>query len=131
MPAPGTETVLVVDDQRLIRLMCEAILVRYGYHAISAASAEEALGLLSRPELRLDLVLIDVIMPDMSGPELALELQRLRPGVPILFITGYPDQVAIMLERNQPVLQKPFTSVTLIQKVREMLDRPKTTETSA
>lgn len=55
MPAPGTETVLVVDDQRLMRLMCEAILVRYGYHAISAASGAEALQLLSQPDLRVDL----------------------------------------------------------------------------
>src|SRR5690349_1949996 len=118
MPTTGTETVLVVDDQRLIRLMCEAILVRYGYHAISAASGEEAVQLVLQPELQLDLVLVDVMMPDMSGPELALEVQRLRPGLPILFITGYPDQAAIMLERNQPVLQKPFTSVTLIQRIR-------------
>lgn len=69
-------------------------------------------------------------MPDMSGPELALEVQSRYPGLSVLFITGYPDQLAIMLGRNQPVLKKPFTSVTLIRRIREILDRPRTTGTS-
>ena len=132
MPAAGRETILIVDDERLIRLMCEAILARYGYEPISMASGEETMQLfLQRPELHVDLALLDVVMKDMSGPELAGELQRLRPELPILFMTGYPDQLAVLEERSLPVLQKPFTSVTLTDKVRQILDGPKAAETSA
>jgi DNA-binding NtrC family response regulator len=132
MPAAGRETILIVDDHRLIRLMCEAILARYGYQPISTASGEETLLLLSRqPELQVDLVLLDIVMKDMSGPELAVELQRLRPGLPILFMTGFPDQLAILAERNVPVLKKPFTSVTLTGRIRQILDGPRVAGTSA
>ncbi len=72
----------------------------------------------------MDLALLDVVMKDMSGPELAAELQRLRPEMPILFVTGYPDQFAILEERKIPVLKKPFTSLTLIQRIREILNGP-------
>lgn len=124
MPAAGRE--------RLIRLMCEAILARYGYQPISTASGEETLEMLAQnPQLHLDLALLDVVMKDMSGPELAHELQVLRPDLPILFMTGYPDQLAILVERKLAVLSKPFTSVTLTDKIRQILDGPKAAETSA
>lgn len=129
MPSAGRETILIVDDERMIRLMCEAILARYGYQPISTASGEETLQLfLNQPDLHVDLALLDVVIKDMSGPELAPGLQRLRPGLRILFMTGYPDQLAILEERKLPVLKKPFTSVTLIQRVREMLDGPTATK---
>ena len=63
-------------------------------------------------------------MPFMSGPELAMELQRLRPGVRILFVTGYPDESAGLIERHQTLLRKPFTPDALISKIRELLEGP-------
>lgn len=125
MPDKGSESILVVDDEPVLRSMAETMLTRYGYEAITIGSGEEAVRLLERqPDLRLDLAVLDVVMPDMSGPELADEIQRLRPGLRILFITGYPDQYAALAERHLPVLTKPFTSVKLIRKIREVLDKP-------
>src|SRR5581483_9540141 len=97
-----------------LRSMTETMLSRYGYRAITAATGEEVVGLLERqPDLKIDLAILDVVMPDMSGPELALEIQRMRPRLRILFVTGYPDQFGLLAERNLPVLSKPFTSVKL------------------
>lgn len=108
------------------------MLARYGYSAITAASAEEAIRLLEgQTDLTIDLALIDVMMPDLSGPELAEEIQRIRPGLRILFVSGYPDQLAILRERGRPVLRKPFTSVKLIRKIREVLDKPRAARSTA
>jgi len=125
MPESGSETILVVDDEPVLRSMAETMLARYGYQAITIGRGEEALRILDQqPDLRIDLAVLDVVMPDMSGPELAAEIQRIRPGLRILFITGYPDQFAALAERNLPVLTKPFTSVKLIRKIRQVLDKP-------
>ena len=103
--------------------MCETILSHYAYRVITASDGEDAIHSLGgRPELPIDLAVVDVIMPVMSGPELAIELRRLRPGLRILFVTGYPGESAGLIERQQTVLRKPFTSDALISKIRELLD---------
>jgi DNA-binding NtrC family response regulator len=131
MPERGSETILIVDDEPVLRSMAEIMLTRYGYQAITVGRGEEVLRVLDQqPHLRIDLAVLDVVMPDMSGPELAVEIQRMRPGLRILFITGYPDQYAALAERNFPVLTKPFTSVRLIRKVREVLDKPQAASSS-
>lgn len=125
MRATGPETILIVDDEPALRFMCETILSHYGYRVISASDGEEAIHSLSgRPDVAIDLAVLDVIMPVMSGPELAIELQRLRPGLRILFVTGYPDEFAGLIEGHQAVLTKPFTSDALISKIRKLLDGP-------
>lgn len=122
MRSAGHETILVVDDEPVLRSLCETILSHYGYRVVSAFDGEDAIHLLSgRPELAIDLALLDVIMPAMSGPELAVELQRLRPGLQVLFMSGYPDESGRLIGRDQPLLRKPFTSDALISKVRELL----------
>jgi hypothetical protein len=123
MRGAGHETILIVDDEPLLRSMCETILSHYGYRVLAASDGEDAIYQLSgRPELAIDLAVVDVIMPAMSGPELAIELDRLRPGMTILFVTGYPDEFAGLIERGQTVLRKPFTSDALISTIRELLD---------
>jgi len=126
MPAAGSETVLLVDDESAVLSMAVAMLTRYGYGVVSASGGRDALEICrNRPELKIHLALIDVVMQDMAGPELARELQQLRPGTPILFMTGFPDQHQILTAQKLPVLYKPFTSVSLIRRIRDVLDRPK------
>ena len=125
MRRAGSGTILIVDDEPAVRLMCETILSHHAYRVISASDGEDAIhSLCGRPELAIDLAVVDVIMPVMSGPELAIELQRLRPGLRILFVTGYPDESARLIDPHQAVLRKPFTSEALISKIRELLDGP-------
>lgn len=129
MPAPAIETILIVDDEPGVRSMCETVLTHHGYHTVSAADAEDALHLLSeRQSLKVDVALLDLILPGMGGPELAEMVQRMRPGVSVLFMTGYPDQLASLIGDHRPVLKKPFTSVELINKIREVLDARKQRE---
>lgn len=128
MPTTGIETILLVDDENAVLSMTSAMLTRYGYAVIPASEGRAALEMISsRPDLKIDLALVDVVMQDMAGPELARELHQLRPGLPVLFMTGFPDQHQLLMAQRLPVLFKPFTSVTLIRRIREILDRPKST----
>lgn len=126
MPIAGTETILVVDDELAVLDMTRAMLTRYGYSVISAAGGRDVLAAVrSRPHLKIHLALVDVVMQDMAGPELACELRALVPGLPVLFMTGFPDQHQLLKARGMHVLYKPFTSIALIRRVREILDRPR------
>jgi len=128
MPATGIETILVVDDENAVLNMTRAMLTRYGYAVIPASEGRATIAMIAgQPELKIDLALVDVVMQDMAGPELARELHQLRPGLPVLFMTGFSDQYQILVAQRMPVLLKPFTSVTLIRRIREILDRPKST----
>lgn len=132
MPVAGIETVLLVDDESAVLTMASAMLTRYGYSVVAVSGGREAMALCrNRPDLNIDLALIDVVMQDMGGPELAHELEQLRPRTPILFMTGFPDQHQSLMLQGFPVLYKPFTSVTLIRKIREVLDRPKSSSAKA
>lgn len=126
MPVLGIETILLVDDESAVVTMASAMLTRYGYTVVAASGGREALAICSqRPDLKIHLALIDVVMQDMAGPEVARELQELRPGTPILFMTGFPDQHQILTAQKLPVLYKPFTSISLIRRIRDVLDRPR------
>ncbi|HLK47534.1 MAG TPA: response regulator [Bryobacteraceae bacterium] len=126
MPIAGTETVLVVDDESAVLNMTRAMLTRYGYGVISATAGRDALtAVRSRPHLKIHIALIDVVMQDMAGPELARELWQIVPGLPVLFMTGFPDQHQLLKASGMHVLYKPFTSIRLIRRVREILDRPR------
>jgi two-component system cell cycle sensor histidine kinase/response regulator CckA len=122
----GTETILLVEDEGQVRAAALGILRRSGYHVLEASNAGEALLHAESPG-QIDLLLSDVVMPQMSGPELARRLSKLRPAMKILCMSGYTDDSIVrhgVLDGNLPYLQKPFTRETLTRKVRLVLDAP-------
>jgi two-component system, cell cycle sensor histidine kinase and response regulator CckA len=123
-PAGGTETVLVAEDEDGVRsLICE-ILGELGYDVREAARPEAAIKAFSAGG-EVHLLLTDVVMPGMNGPQLAARLAALRPGLRVLYMSGYTgDSVALqgVLEQGTHLLQKPFTPDALARKVREVLD---------
>lgn len=128
VPAPdpgGTETVLVVEDDDAVRALTCAVLERKGYVVIPAASAADALDLCDERTALPDLVVTDLIMPGMTGRELAEELAQRDPAVKLIYLSGYsPDSAAFHgLERDRAAfLQKPFTADALTRLVRGTLD---------
>jgi len=135
-PAPlaaGREVVLVVEDQRGVRQLASRILTRHGYIVCEAADAMEAIRIASNLAQPLDLVVSDVVMPKMGGPELIERLWALRPGLKVLYMSGYTgDELSRRVghESNVTVLEKPFSASGLLQTVRDVLDQPEMTLTS-
>ncbi len=127
-PAPlpgGTETVLVVEDEDGVRKLVRSVLESRGYRVLEADSGETALELSSFHEGEIDLLVTDVIMPKMSGRDLAEALVLLRPDIKVLFLSGYADRAVIehgILDTGAAFMQKPFTPEALTRKVRAVLD---------
>jgi PAS domain S-box-containing protein len=124
-PSTGHETILLVEDEVMVRQMVARILLRAGYQVLAAADGREALQLVEQHPHRISLVITDVVMPGMNGRDLSTRLSNLRPDLPVLFISGYPDEVMItrsLLEPGSPFLHKPFAPELLTAKVRELLD---------
>ena len=127
-PAPvvgGSETVLIVEDEELVRTLAVRALRSFGYTCLEARDAGEALRLLDEQDPRLDAVVTDVVMPGMSGGELGDRLARRRPGMPIIYTSAFTDRDVIrrgLLDEGHPFLQKPFTPNDLARAVREALD---------
>lgn len=124
----GSETILVVEDAEAIRTMVCTMLAQQGYQCLEAVDGVDALRLLNETTEPVDLVLTDIIMPKMTGAELGRHLVRLKPNLPIVFMSGYADDpVVAELERMPPMfLAKPFTADALIEKVRQALAQPST-----
>jgi signal transduction histidine kinase len=123
----GSETVLLVEDQDEVREVARQILRRLGYEVLEAPSAAEALAIGARPGQRIDLLLTDVVMPQMSGRELAERLVPLRPDLRVLFMSGYTEDAILqhrILESGFAYLQKPLVPEALGRRVREVLDGP-------
>lgn len=122
----GKETILVVEDAESIRKMVCAMLGQAGYRCLEAGDGEEAYRLVHGAPRAVDLILTDVMMPKMGGPELARRVSQLRPDLRVLFMSGYSeDPVVRSLERSAPLfLAKPFTAGALLEKVRMTLDLP-------
>jgi two-component system, cell cycle sensor histidine kinase and response regulator CckA len=121
----GTETILLVEDEEQVRAIAVNILRRQGYHVIAAQSAGEALLICERRPTGIDLLLTDVVMPQMSGPALAKRLAETRPEMKVLCMSGYTDDSIVrhgVLESGVPFIQKPITPAVLARKVREVLD---------
>jgi two-component system cell cycle sensor histidine kinase/response regulator CckA len=126
----GTETILLVEDEEQVRTIVLSILRRQGYRVIAAQNAGEALLLCERHPETIDLLVTDVVMPQMSGPELAKRLAMTRPGMKVLCMSGYTDDSIVrhgVLESGVAFIQKPVTPATLSRKVREVLDGPAAT----
>jgi two-component system cell cycle sensor histidine kinase/response regulator CckA len=120
------ETVLLVEDEPAVRHMTSRALQEFGYGVVEASGGHQALGVLERDEGRVDLLITDVILHGMDGPELARRAKELRPELPVLFISGYTDDEIVrrgLLEAGQPFLQKPFTPESLSNEVAGLLRR--------
>jgi PAS domain S-box-containing protein len=121
----GTETVLLVEDDTEIRNLARLTLQARGYQVLMARTAEDALQRAAETTTPIHLLVTDVVLPQMSGPDLAKQLAERQPGLRILFLSGYSDDAAgrlRILERTMPFLQKPFAPATLLRKVRKVLD---------
>jgi PAS domain S-box-containing protein len=130
-PAPrpaavgGGESVLLVEDDEGVRRMTRRALEEGGYHVLEAATGADAVDLLVRSPGRVGLVLTDVVLPGMSGRELARRIAELRPGTPVLFTSGYTDGEIVrrgLLEPDAAFVQKPFGPDTIVRIVRERLE---------
>jgi PAS domain S-box-containing protein len=123
----GTETVLLVEDEAAVRTVARESLRIYGYRVLEAPDGEVALRVAADAGAGIDLLLTDVIMPGLSGPALADRLRAERPGIRVLYMSGYTDDALGphgVLEPGLNYLQKPFTPDVLAQKVRQVLDLP-------
>jgi CheY-like chemotaxis protein len=122
----GTETILLVDDEPLVRESTRRMLSSLGYTVISAKNSEEALAIAAERLEAIDLVISDVIMPGMNGLELARELSRLRPAVKVLFVSGYTAGVLAergVLKETVAFLQKPIAMEALAPRLRALLEQ--------
>jgi len=124
--AAGAETVLLVEDEAGVRQLARQMLSQQGYSVLEAQGSSEALQLFEQHASSIHLLLTDVVMPHMSGRELAERLKAARPDLKVLYMSGYPNDVIArhgLLEADTVLLQKPFTSESLGRKVRAVLDR--------
>ena len=123
--AQGTETILVVEDDENVRKLTCRILRSHGYHVLEAGNGTEALEVIIRPATHIQLVLTDVVMPEMNGRQLAEQLAKNYPEVKVLFLSGYTDDTILrqgVSMHETAFIQKPFSQGALAQKVRELLD---------
>ncbi|HEX7722492.1 MAG TPA: PAS domain S-box protein [Pyrinomonadaceae bacterium] len=121
----GSETVLLVEDEEVVRGLATHILEDAGYKVLAARDGAEAIQLCTQPAEQIDLLLTDVVMPETSGKEVADRVTALMPRTKVLFMSGYTDQAIVhhgVLDSNVEFIQKPFTPLGLSKKVREVLD---------
>ena len=128
-PAPanlrGTETILLVEDEPEVRQTMSEMLSEYGYTVVGAGTAPDAIAETAARGGGIDLLLTDVVMPAMSGPELATEIKRRVPGLRVIYTSGYSDRALLdrlVSDRTTPYLQKPFAPEDLARRVRAVLD---------
>ena len=121
----GSETILLVEDEDVVRGLARQILEQAGYNVLDARGGEEAIRLCHERRAPIDLLLTDVVMPETSGKEVAARLTRLRPLTRVLYMSGYTDDAIVhhgVLDSDVEFIQKPFTPIALARKVREVLD---------
>jgi PAS domain S-box-containing protein len=123
----GDETVLLCEDEAAVRALVEHVLTSHGYRVLAAGGPLEAIELAAEHDV--DVLVSDVIMPDLSGPELARRLESVRPGVRTLFVSGYTAETVRgrgRLPADSAFLEKPFDQLSLLRAVRALLDQPVT-----
>lgn len=120
----GEITILVVEDNEMVREMVQEMLAGYGYTVLAAADPHQAIELLSHQTSRVDLLVSDVVMPGMNGPELYEQLIVQIPDLKVVFISGYPINPSLRggtLEDGVNYLQKPFTAEALLERIAQVL----------
>jgi PAS domain S-box-containing protein len=121
----GTETVLVCEDDELVRILVETMLTENGYVVLTASRPREALRIAAAHKDPIHVLVTDVVMPELSGPELVQQLQDIRPKFAVLFLSGYSAETirGPALPAESAFLQKPFDDIALLQRIRGLLDR--------
>jgi two-component system, cell cycle sensor histidine kinase and response regulator CckA len=122
--SPGGATILAVDDEPVVLETVRDGLTAHGYQVLTAGGGDEALQIAQAHQGAIALALVDVVMPGMSGPEVAQRLHASRPDLKILFMSGFSTEVVVVhgLDGGDPLLVKPFSLDTLGRKVHEILD---------
>jgi signal transduction histidine kinase len=122
---PGTETILVVEDEPLVRALACGVLQRHGFRVLGAANGEEAMLIAEQHAGSIELLLTDVIMPNLGGREVAERLQVARPGIRVLYMSGYSDDAMVQrgtMQQGVAFIAKPFRPTNLISAVCSLLD---------
>lgn len=122
----GTETILLVEDEEPLRKVVVELLVQLGYNVLSAAGGKDALAMAREYQGTIDVLLTDVLMPELNGPELAETLRATRPDMKVIFISGYAQGAlapAGILKPGTVLVNKPFTVRALSARLREVLDQ--------
>jgi CheY-like chemotaxis protein len=129
LPATGTETVLLIEDEEAVRSLTRRVLTRHGYTVLEACDGSEALEMARLQAHRIDLVISDVVMPGRSGPSAAGEISEIAGGAPVLYMSGYTDDDILrrgVRTADTHFLQKPFSPHAILAQVRALLDaRPR------
>ena len=123
--AAASETILLVEDDAAVRGVSRRILMQHGYTVLEASNGAEALRLCAETARPIDLIVSDMVMPEMNGPELARQIRERHPGTALLFMSGYTRDAALrqsFLEPGTAFIEKPFTPLALARRVREVLD---------
>jgi two-component system, cell cycle sensor histidine kinase and response regulator CckA len=126
LPSAGTETILVIEDEDIVRSLAGRGLRDHGYTVVEARNGAQALQYIKRHAGTVELVISDVVMPEMGGKELGQALAQIDPDLPVLYMSGYTGEDVVqrgLLDPGAPFQQKPFTPVALATKVRAMLDQ--------
>jgi two-component system, cell cycle sensor histidine kinase and response regulator CckA len=121
----GSETILLVEDERAVRNLTKRILQAAGYTVLEAGNGSDALALIESHRGTIDLLLTDVVMPGMNGRELAARIASLRPGIKVLYTSGYTDDAILrhgVLDDTSRFISKPYTPLDLTRRVRSLLD---------
>jgi CheY-like chemotaxis protein len=124
-PSRGTETILLVEDEAAVRAISQLGLESQGYKVLTAENGADAILLVEKHAGDIDLLVTDVVMPEMGGREIATRLRKRLPGLRVLYMSGYTDDIVVrhgLAEATVDFLQKPFTPLVLATKVREILD---------
>jgi len=127
LPARGVESILVVEDEQLVRTILRETLEELGYHVLEAATEAEAMAIARTEETKIDLLLTDVMLPDRNGRALALSVRAVRPELPVIYMSGYTDNAIAdqhVLEPGVKFLEKPVPTTVLLHAVRAALDAP-------
>ena len=123
-----TETILVVDDESIVRRLINYCLKRRGYAVLEAASGAEAIETCVAHKGKIDLALVDVVLPGLHGPQLARQLKRLIPEIRVLYMSGFPHVEAINRGMDD-FISKPFTIDKFLEQIREALAKSATAPT--
>lgn len=122
----GLETILLVEDEKAVRTIVRLGLEKAGYQVLEADGAKQAIRFAETHPHSIDLLLTDVVMPELTGPRLADSIKKVRPAIRVIFMSGYTDDEVVtrgLSNATENILQKPFNGVALRQKIREILDR--------